>query len=106
MSSAQVGIYGIGEANTDAVVQAALGALAASGLPYEIGGMSTVIDAGDDGQLFATLQAMYAAAASHGAASRADASLMCEQPAAHERILDRLPHLWDHTTRIAGRLTD
>jgi uncharacterized protein YqgV (UPF0045/DUF77 family) len=67
MSSAQVGIYGIGEANTDAVVQAALGALAASGLPYEIGGMSTVIDAGDDGQLFATLQAMYAAAASHGA---------------------------------------
>ena len=66
MSSAQISVYGVGEGNLNAAVDAALAALVASGLPHSIGPMSTVVDSDDDGALFAALAAAYRAALACG----------------------------------------
>ncbi len=66
MASAQVGMYGIGQGNLDAALSASLQALRTSGLPHEVGGMSTIINSADDAALFHTLGEMYQAAVEQG----------------------------------------
>ena len=66
MSTAQVSVYGVGDGNLNAAVEAAITIVRSSGLPYTVGRTQTLIDADDDTVLFHTLRALYQAAAAQG----------------------------------------
>jgi len=65
--SAQVSLYPLGQADLAPAIQAVLDALAARGLPYEVGSMST-LTWGDDEILFIALREAFAAATQSGPA--------------------------------------
>lgn len=66
MSTAQVSVYGVGDGNLNAAVEATINVVRSSGLPYTVGRTHTLIDADDDTVLFHTLRALYQAATAEG----------------------------------------
>lgn len=82
--SAQISLYPLGQSDLAAPIQAVLDALAAHGLPYRVGSMSTVTW-GDDAVVFAALQEAFASATQHGGAVMAiTVSNACPLPAPRE----------------------
>jgi len=65
--SVQVSLYPLGQADLAPAIQAVLDVLAARGLPYEVGNMST-LTWGDDEALFPALREAFAAATRLGPA--------------------------------------
>lgn len=64
MSTAQVSVYGVGDGNLNAAVEATINVVRSSGLPYTVGRTHTLIDAA--AVLFSTLRALYQAATAQG----------------------------------------
>ncbi len=85
--SAQISLYPLGQSDLAPAIEDVLAALAAHGLPYQVGPMSTVLW-GDDDTVWAALQDAFRRAAAHGGAVlQVTLSNACPLPAegtAHE----------------------
>ena len=66
MIACQFAVYGIGQANLDRAVAAALAEVKASGLSYQLGPMSTQM-LGEESEVFDALEKAYLRAAETGA---------------------------------------
>jgi len=65
VASCQFSVYPLGPQDIDAVLSDVCAELEATGLPYEVGTMSTLIE-GEASEVFAALRRAFAAAANYG----------------------------------------